>query len=68
MTQPAWQYGLALGLPCLGGIIGSRLVGPLTRRYGERPVLLTSGVLRTVWMGLLPLLLPWRSRTPVIAE
>ncbi|HEY9328632.1 MAG TPA: MFS transporter [Streptomyces sp.] len=50
-----WQYGLALGLPCLGGVLGSRLAPPLTRRLGQRRVLLLSGVLRTVWLVLLPL-------------
>ncbi|MFJ3762105.1 MFS transporter [Streptomyces sp. NPDC090080] len=50
-----WQYGLALGLPCLGGVLGSRLAPPLTRRFGERRVLLLSGVARTPWTILLPL-------------
>ncbi|TQJ37576.1 MFS transporter [Streptomyces sp. SLBN-115] len=50
-----WQYGLALGLPCLGGVLGSRLAPPLTRRFGQRRTLLLSGVARTVWTILLPL-------------
>ncbi|MFJ8157999.1 MFS transporter [Streptomyces sp. NPDC094468] len=50
-----WQYGLALGLPCLGGVLGSRLAPPLTRRFGGRRVLLLSGVARTLWTILLPL-------------
>ncbi|MEU1471751.1 MFS transporter [Streptomyces sp. NPDC005761] len=50
-----WQYGLALGLPCLGGVLGSRLTPPLTRRFGQRRTLLLSGVVRTLWMVLLPL-------------
>lgn len=50
-----WQYGLALGLPCLGGVLGSRLTPPLTRRFGQRRILLLSGVLRTIWTILLPL-------------
>ncbi|MFD8717549.1 MFS transporter [Streptomyces sp. NPDC059629] len=50
-----WQYGLALGLPCLGGIVGSRLTVPLTRRLGAERVLLLFGVLRTPWLLLLPL-------------
>ncbi|RKF23629.1 MFS transporter [Micromonospora globbae] len=50
-----WQYGLALGLPCLGGIFGSITAGPLTARYGLRPILLTTGVARTLWMALIPL-------------
>ncbi|MFJ2081241.1 MFS transporter [Micromonospora chokoriensis] len=53
-----WQYGLALGLPCLGGILGSLTAGPLTARYGLRRVLLTTGVARTLWMGLIPLAPP----------
>ncbi|WP_420918726.1 MFS transporter [Streptomyces coelicoflavus] len=50
-----WQYGLALGLPCLGGVLGSRLTPPLTRRFGERRVLLLSGVARSFWVILMPL-------------
>ncbi|MEU9312992.1 MFS transporter [Streptomyces sp. NPDC048256] len=50
-----WQYGLALGLPCLGGVLGSRLAPPLTRRFGQRRILLLSGVARTLWTILLPL-------------
>ncbi|MEU9449091.1 MFS transporter [Streptomyces sp. NPDC048277] len=50
-----WQYGLALGLPCIGGIVGSRLTVPLTRRLGAERVLLLFGVLRTPWLLLLPL-------------
>ncbi|WP_225840383.1 MFS transporter [Streptomyces sp. NK08204] len=47
------QYGLALGLPCLGGILGSRCTLPLTRRLGAHRVLLAFGVLRTPWALLL---------------
>jgi MFS family permease len=50
-----WQYGLALGLPCLGGVLGSRLTPLLTRRFGQRRILLVSGVARTLWTVLLPL-------------
>lgn len=50
-----WQYGLALGLPCLGGVLGSRLTPLLTRRFGQRRALLVSGVARTLWTVLLPL-------------
>jgi MFS family permease len=48
-----WEYGLALGLPCLGGVIGSRLAPRLTRWLGLERVLLVSGVLRTPWTVLL---------------
>ncbi|MFE9459721.1 MFS transporter [Streptomyces californicus] len=50
-----WQYGLVLGLPCLGGVLGSRLTPLLTRRFGQRRILLLSGVARTLWTVLLPL-------------
>ncbi|MFJ3667480.1 MFS transporter [Streptomyces sp. NPDC090106] len=50
-----WQYGLALGLPCLGGVLGSRLAPLLTRRYGQRRILLLSGAARTLWTIMLPL-------------
>ncbi|MFK4542707.1 MFS family permease [Streptomyces tendae] len=50
-----WQYGLALGLPCLGGVLGARLTPLLTRRLGERRVLLLSGVARSFWVILMPL-------------
>jgi MFS family permease len=52
--QP-WQYGLALGVPCVGGVLGSLLIRPLTRRYGERRMLLTFGAARAVWLVFLPL-------------
>ncbi|MFJ6749004.1 MFS transporter [Streptomyces sp. NPDC091266] len=48
-----WQYGLAFGVPCLGGLIGSRLARPLVDRYGQHRVMLTSGTLRACWsLGL----------------
>ncbi|WNI16499.1 MFS transporter [Actinacidiphila sp. ITFR-21] len=50
-----WQYGLALGLPCLGGVLGSQVTPALTRRLGPRRVLLVSGVARAPWLLLLPL-------------
>jgi MFS family permease len=44
-----WQYGLALGLPCVGGVIGSRLARPLTARLGTLGVLRLFGLLRALW-------------------
>ncbi|MFJ9929411.1 MFS transporter [Streptomyces misionensis] len=44
-----WQYGLAFAVPCLGGLLGSRVARPLATRYGRRRVLLASGVLRACW-------------------
>ncbi|MET9824196.1 MULTISPECIES: MFS transporter [Streptomyces] len=44
-----WQYGLAFAVPCVGGLVGSRLARPLVARFGEHRVLVTSGVLRVCW-------------------
>ncbi|TQL66764.1 putative MFS family arabinose efflux permease [Nocardioides albertanoniae] len=44
-----WMYGIAMGVPCLGGIVGALCTPRLTSRLGERTVLLTSGVARTLW-------------------
>ncbi len=44
-----WQYGLAFAVPCLGGLVGSRLAARLVARFGRQRVLFTAGVLRTVW-------------------
>ena len=48
-----WQYGLALGIPGVGGILGSLCTTPLARRFGDRMVLLVFGVLRTLWLGFI---------------
>ncbi|MFD4481977.1 MFS transporter [Streptomyces sp. NPDC058471] len=45
-----WQYGLAFAVPCLGGLIGSRLARPLVERFGRHRVLLTAGTLRACWL------------------
>ncbi|MBC9711691.1 MFS transporter [Streptomyces sp. TRM66268-LWL] len=44
-----WQYGLAFAVPCLGGLLGSRLARRLVPRYGEGWVLRVFGVLRVCW-------------------
>jgi MFS family permease len=44
-----WQYGLAFGAPCVGGLIGSRLARPLVARFGQHKVMLASGALRACW-------------------
>jgi MFS family permease len=44
-----WQYGLAFAVPCLGGLIGSRLAGRLVARFGTQGVLRTAGTLRVCW-------------------
>ncbi|KMS69412.1 major facilitator transporter [Streptomyces viridochromogenes] len=44
-----WQYGLAFAVPCLGGLLGSRLSRRLVARHGRHRVLLTVGTLRACW-------------------
>jgi len=45
-----WQYGLAFGTPCVGGLIGARLARPLAARYGSRRVMRVAGALRSCWL------------------
>lgn len=48
-----WQYGLAFGAPCIGGLLGARLARPLAHRFGAQRMLLAAGVLRAGWsLGL----------------
>lgn len=48
-----WQYGLAFGVPCVGGLVGSRLARPLVAKFGQHRVMLVSGILRACWsLGL----------------
>ncbi|MFJ9468061.1 MFS transporter [Streptomyces caniferus] len=48
-----WQYGLVFAVPCVGGLVGSRLAHRLTARFGRHKVLLTAGILRAIWpLGL----------------
>jgi MFS family permease len=44
-----WQYGLALGAPCIGGLIGSRMSRRLVCRFGRQKVMLVAGTLRACW-------------------
>ncbi|MFB6962938.1 MFS transporter [Streptomyces sp. NPDC056309] len=44
-----WQYGLVFAVPCVGGLVGSRLARRLVARSGQRRVMLTFGVLRACW-------------------
>lgn len=46
--QP-WQYGLAFAVPCLGGLIGSRLARRLVARFGQTRVMRVAGTLRVGW-------------------
>ena len=48
-----WQYGLAFGAPCIGGLIGARLARPLVARFGQHKVMLIAGTLLACWpLGL----------------
>lgn len=47
---PVWQYGLAFAVPCIGGLIGSRLAPRAVARYGQHRVLRTVGTLRVIWL------------------
>ncbi|MEU8244410.1 MFS transporter [Actinoplanes missouriensis] len=67
---PPWQYGLAFAVPCLGGLLGSRLARPLALRYGRTRVLRVAGVLRVCWSVPLALITPGPAglATVMIAE
>jgi MFS family permease len=47
---PPWQYGLAFAVPCIGGLVGSRLARGVVARYGQHRVLRTVGTLRAIWL------------------
>nr|WP_236647114.1 MFS transporter [Micromonospora acroterricola] len=50
---PAWQYGLAFGIPALGGFAGARLSARLVARHGLHRVMIVSGWLRSIFpLGL----------------
>ncbi len=49
----AWQYGLAFGLPSIGGFVGARLSSRLVNRFGRHHVMTTTGWLRSIFpLGL----------------
>jgi MFS family permease len=50
---PAWQYGLAFGIPALGGFAGARLSACFVARYGRHRVMIVTGWLRSIFpLGL----------------
>jgi MFS family permease len=53
-----WQYGLAFALPCVGGLIGSRLARRLAARFGQHTILRTAGALRACWVAGLAFIRP----------
>jgi predicted MFS family arabinose efflux permease len=52
---PLWQFGLVFGVAGVAGVIGSLLVKPALGRFGQRRVLLATGVGRNLWLILIPL-------------
>jgi hypothetical protein len=44
-----WQYTLAFGAPCVGGLIGSRLSRRLVGRFGQARVIFVAGSMRVGW-------------------
>ncbi|GAB3379963.1 MFS transporter [Amycolatopsis echigonensis] len=55
---PTWQYGLAFGVPCLGGLVGSRLARRLVPRYGRVRLLPILATARSCWVVLLAFVPP----------
>ncbi|RKS10433.1 MFS-type transporter involved in bile tolerance (Atg22 family) [Nocardiopsis sp. Huas11] len=45
-----WQYGLAFGVPCAGGLIGAWAAPRLVTRWDRRTVLLAAGTARACWL------------------
>ncbi|HEX4345827.1 MAG TPA: MFS transporter [Solirubrobacteraceae bacterium] len=46
---PPWQYGLAFAVPCVGGLVGSRMARRLVVRFGRHRVMRAAGTLRACW-------------------
>ena len=46
----AWQYGLVLGAPCVGGIVAGWVSHRFIAAHGKQRLLLATGILRTVWL------------------
>ncbi|MCG5435829.1 MFS transporter [Micromonospora foliorum] len=47
---PPWQYGLAFAVPCVGGLIGSRLARRVVARHGQHRIIRVVGTLRAIWL------------------
>lgn len=56
LDLPAWQFGIALAAPSLGGLLGSWLAPRVSRRLGEHRTMLWSGLLRGLPLLVLPFL------------
>ena len=46
---PPWQYALAFGAPCLGGLLGARLSSRIVARLGKTTTLRAFGTARACW-------------------
>jgi hypothetical protein len=44
-----WEYTLAFGAPCIGGLIGSRLSPRLVGRFGQHRIMRVFGTLSACW-------------------
>ncbi len=53
-----WQYGLAFGAPCVGGLVGARLAPRVARRFGSDRVIPIAGALRACWSFALAFVVP----------
>ncbi|MET8259263.1 MFS transporter [Micromonospora sp. NPDC005205] len=47
---PPWQYGLAFAVPCVGGLIGSRLARRVVARHGQHRIIRAVGTVRAIWL------------------
>lgn len=56
LELPAWQFGVAIALPSLGGLLGSWLAARLAHRLGEHRTMVWSAVLRGLPLLALPFL------------
>jgi len=54
----AWEYGLLMGVPSIGGFIGARLVRRTVARFGPIRTLWITGVLRGPWYFVIALAAP----------
>ncbi|WP_197034774.1 MFS transporter [Glycomyces sp. NRRL B-16210] len=54
----AWEYGLLMGVPSIGGFIGARLVRRAVGRFGPIRTLWITGVLRGPWYFLIAASMP----------
>lgn len=48
MGFPPWEFGLAFAVPCVGGLVGSRMSTRLVERFGRHKVLIVAGTLRVL--------------------